>query len=229
MLNVLVACKETKAPEGLTHLGVFLMDWRIIYSSVPGWANAANALLDAAALQDGDALFLDDDVSLTEGCLEHVQAHYDQADIFGLDLHDMSGARQAGARHVLSNDGLLSDWNSPGPAYVAHVSTSAIYLKEDFIRSGVRFPVWDGMHWEDVAFCLDAWLQGFKVMAIPGYVHHAIVGGVGSTKRHDPDFWARWARNRQAFGEWMGERGVMQAMADGRVPCGARELEGVQV
>lgn len=229
MLNILVACKETKAPGGLEFIGEFLHDWRIIYSSIPGWANAANALLDWSAREGCDALFLDDDTTLTAGCLAGVHAHYTEASLFGLDLHDLTGSRQAGARHILDKEGALHDWVAPGPAYVAHVSTSAIYLKEDFIQSGVRFPVWDGIHWEDVAFCLDAWLHGFKVMAVPGYVHHAIVAGVGATKRHTPEFWEKWASNRQAFGAWCGEHQIMQALARGDVPVGVRELEGVTV
>jgi hypothetical protein len=225
LLNILVACKEPKAPGGLEHAGAH----RIIYSSIPGWGAAANALLDRAATIGGDALFLDDDVTLTEGCLDGVRDHYDRASLFGLDLHDLTGSRQAGARHILDNEGGLHDWEAPGPAYVAHVSTSAIYLKEDFIQSGIRFPVWPGVHWEDVAFCLDAWLNGFKVLAVPGYVHHAIVGGVGATKRHTPEFWERWAANRQAFGAWCGEQGVQAALARGVIPIGAQAGEEIPV
>ena len=75
-----------------------------------------------------------------------------------------------------------------------------------------------------MAFCLDAWLHGLKVLAVPGYVHHNIVGGAGATKRHAPEFWEKWAANRQAFGAWCGQKGVQAALADGRVPVGAREV-----
>lgn len=223
VLNILIACKEPKAPGGLEHIGAH----RVLYNTRIGWAEASNALLDQAATLGGDALFLDDDVTLTETSLDGVRAHYEQADLFGLDLHDMSGARQAGARHALDSDGALHDWVQPGPAYVAHVSTSAIYLKASVLQSGVRFPIWPGIHWEDVAFCLDAWLQGFKVLAVPGDVHHAIEGGVGATKRHDAHFWEKWARNRQAFGQWCGDNCVMAAMSQGTIPIGAQSLEGV--
>lgn len=222
MLNILVACKTPKEPGGLRFIRRAAPC--ILYEMAPGWSNAANTLLDRAAWFGGDALFLDDDVALTSGCLDAVREHYDRASLFGLDLHDLTGSRQAGARHILDKEGALHDWVESGPAYVAHVSTSAIYLKEDFIQSGVRFPVWDGIHWEDVAFCLDAWLHGFKVMAVPGYVHHAIVAGVGATKRHTPEFWEKWAANRQAFGAWCGEQQIMQALARGDVPCGVREV-----
>lgn len=227
MLNILVACKEERAPGGLEFARPDKQ--RVFYDTNASWGEASNNLLAQAAYFGGDALFLDDDVTLTAGCLDHVFSHYPDADIFGLDLHDMTGERQAGARHIIDTTGALHDWVQPGPAYVAHCSTSAIYIKQDVLRANVRFPIWDGIHWEDVAFCLDAWLHGFKVLAVPGYVHHNIVGGVGATKRHAPEFWEKWARNRQYFGAWCGERGVMQALADGRVPRGARPLEGVDI
>ena len=217
MLNILVACKEQKAPGGLEHLGPH----RIVYSTLPDWAAAANALLSQAQALGGDALFCDDDVTFLPQSLVGVRRYSDCADLFGLDLHDMTGARQAGARHTLDEHGALADWVHPGPAYVAHVSTSAIYLKANVLQSGVRFPEWTGIHWEDVAFCLDAWLFGLRVMAVPGRVDHAIVGGVGATKRHDARFWERWALNRQCFAKWCAERGVV---GDARIPIGAREL-----
>ena len=221
MLNILVACKEPKAPGGLEFARAD--EQHVLYDTNVSWGVASNNLLDQAAALGGDALYLDDDVTLTVGCLDHVFAHYDHADIFGLDLHDMTGTRQAGARHVMDRDGMIHDWVQPGPAYVAHCSTSAIYLKASVVAA-IRFPIWSGLHFEDVAFCLDAWLHGFKVLAVPGYVHHNIVGGVGATKRHAPDFWNRWAANRQAFGAWCGDNGVMAALRDGRVPVGAKSI-----
>jgi GT2 family glycosyltransferase len=223
VLNILVACKGERTPGGLFDLGV---DWVAHYDSTPGWANAANQLLDRAAALGGDALFCDDDVTFTADSLAGVQAHYDAADLFGLDLHALDGVRQSGARHTMTTQGMIYDWVYPGPAYVAHVSTSAIYIKAAAVRA-LRFPVWPGVHWEDVAFCLDAWLSGFKVMAVPGLVHHAIEGGIGATKRHDPRFWERWRQNMDAMTAWMNERGVLGALADGRIPVGVRAIEEV--
>lgn len=218
MLNILVASKDRKSPGGLHVVdgGV-----RLLIDNRAGWAEGANALLDQAAALGGDALFLDDDVTLTLDSLVGVQAHYAVADIFGLDLHDMSGARQQGARHVLTEDGDLVDWVQPGPAYVAHVSTSAIYLKESVLRSGVRFPIWPGVHWEDVAYCMDAWLKGFKVLAVPGRVDHAIEGGVGATKRYLPQFFTHWTQNKQALAQWAHDQ---RAFEQGIIPIGAIEL-----
>lgn len=221
MLNVLVACKEPKAPGGLEHLGERRVDWTVWFNDMPGWSSAANQLLAGAAVEGVDCLFLDDDVTLTPESLSGVRAYYDQADLFGLDLHDLTGARQQGARHTMTETGMIHDWVQSGPAYVAHVSTSAIYIKAAALAS-LRFPVWPGVHWEDVAFCLDAWLQGFRVMAVPGMVLHAIEGGIGATKRHDEHFWPRWRANMDAMAAWMNERGVVQALADGRIPVGAK-------
>lgn len=212
-LTVLVACKEPRTPLGLEHIG----EWRIFHDTSTPWAQAANQLLDTAARFEDDALFLDDDVTLTAGCLDHVFSHYDHADLFGLDLHALDGSRQVGARHAW--DGTqLHDWVQPGPAYVAHVSTSAIYIKAGAIAAGLRFPVWPGIHWEDVAFCFDAWARGLRVMAVPGLVLHAIEGGVGATKRHSPSFWERWGQNRECFQQWCEGRDL------GAVP---REAMGV--
>lgn len=223
MINVLVACKDPKMPDGLEHLGVYRKDWVFWGNSEPGWANASNQLLDRATIDGGDVLFLDDDVKLTETSLDGVRQYYGHADLFGLDLHDLTGARQAGARHILSADGALHDWVQPGPAYVAHVSTSAIYLKAAAVAA-LRFPIWDGIHWEDVAFCLDAWLLGFKVLAVPGYVTHAIEGGVGATKRRDAHFWPKWSANMRAMAAWMEERRVLSALREGQIPLGAIPL-----
>lgn len=214
MLNVLVACKAPKHPGGLEHLGVEGVDWRIAFDTGAGWAAASNRLLDHA---DGDVLFCDDDVTFTAGCLDGVQQWRGHADVFGLDLHDLRGARQVGARHILTAEGAVADWVAPGPAYVAHVSTSAIYLSAAVARV-VRFPIWEGLHWEDVAFCFEAWTRGFRVMAVPGTVLHAIEQGVGATKRQDAAFWPRWHVNRAAFQAWCQGRDLRA------VPVGAREL-----
>jgi hypothetical protein len=197
--TILVACKEPRLPKGLEHAGT----QHIIQSNAVPWGRAANELLDQCQKWGTDALFLDDDTTLVGGSLDGVHSHYDQADIFGLDLHVLStGERQAGARHL----GDMTEWVHSGPAYVAHVSTSAVYIKASAISSGLRFPEWDGIHWEDVAYCFQAWLLGLRVLAVPGLVYHDIQEGAGATKRHDPAFWARWGKNKTAFEQWCGER-----------------------
>lgn len=196
MITVLVSSKNRAAPLGLEHLHG---NYRLIMDDTPGWAVSANRLLDRAVIYGDDALFLDDDTTLTAESLCGVEMYRTHADVFGLDLHTMDGERQAGARHIFTEQGDLIEWIDSGPAYVAHVSTSAIYLTAKALASGVRFPIWPGIHWEDVALCLDYWRNGLKVLAVPGRVNHAISGGVGMTKRHDPMFWARWMQNKAAF------------------------------
>lgn len=218
-LIVLVACKEPKEPGGLKHLGKHT----VLYDSSPGWGAASNALLDKAAELGGDVIFCDDDVEFTAESLAGVKEHYDQADLFGLDLHDLDGRRQVGARHMMYTDGTLHDWVHAGPALIAHCSTSAMYLKAAAVKA-LRFPIWDGLYWEDVTLCLDAWLKGFRVAAVPGYVHHDIGWGSGATKRHTEDFWAKERANYQAFVAWCEAQGVRAALGDGRIPVGAQSL-----
>ncbi len=212
MLTVLVACKEEKTPGGLEFIG----EHRVLYSTLPDWAEAANALLAQAQAIGDDAIFCDDDVTFTEQSMAGVRRYYAAGDLFGFDLHDLTGARQEGARHGMAPDGALLDWVHPGPAYVAHCSTSAMYIKANALS--LRFPEWPGIYWEDVALCIDAWLHGFKVLAVPGYVHHDIVQGSGATKRHTAAFWERWQTNKTAFERWCGERDMRA------VPIGAQEL-----
>lgn len=207
MLSILVACKEPRLPKGLEHAPT----QHVIQSTAAPWGRAANELLDQCQKWGADALFLDDDTMLTAASLDGVRAHYDQADLFGLDLHVLSTAeRQAGARHLAD----MREWVHPGPAYVAHVSTSAIYIKAGAIACGLRFPEWDGIHWEDVAFCFDAWARGLRVMAVPGLVYHDIQGGAGATKRHTPEFWAKWHANKAAFESWRGERDLSAVLQE---------------
>jgi hypothetical protein len=56
------------------------------------------------------------------------------------------------------------------------------------------------------------------VLAVPGRVDHAIVDGVGATKRYDPKLRTRLEQNKQAFEDW--RAGVDLR----RVPRGVIEL-----
>ena len=223
LISILVSSANATAPQGLEHIP----HTHLLINGAAGWSISANQLLDQAAALGGDAIFCDDDVTFLPESLDGVRAHYQQADAFGFDLHDLSGARQCGARHTFP-DGVLTDWIHPGPAYVGHVSTSAIYLTEKAIQSGVRFPVWPGVHWEDVGYTLGLWLAGCRVLAVPGRVNHNIVGGIGATKRHTPEYLREVAhlrprtnligavariRNALAAGDFMG-----RTMGEGAMP-----------
>ena len=57
------------------------------------------------------------------------------------------------------------------------------------LTAGVRFPVWPGVHSEDVAFTYDCWLHGFKVLYVPNRAEHALEpNGVGATKAQTTTF-----------------------------------------
>lgn len=200
-LTILVASKAGRAPQGLEHLG----DYRLIVNDVAGWGAASNALLKEAASLGGDALFCDDDVTFTAASLDGVQAHIGKADIFGVDLHTLDHIRQAGARHTWDGAG-IHDWVESGPAYVAHVTASAMYLTASALKAGVQFPIWPGLHWEDVAFCFSAWAKGLTVLAVPGLTYHAVEGGIGATKRDEEAFWEKWHENRSRFYAWCKKR-----------------------
>lgn len=212
-LTILVASKAGRAPGGLEYLG----DYRLIVNDAAGWGQAANALLKEAATLGGDALFCDDDVIFTAESLAGVQAHAGKADLFGLDLHALDHTRQVGARHTWDG-ATIHDWVERGPAYVAHVTASAMYLTASALKAGIQFPIWPGLHWEDVAFCFSAWAKGLKVAAVPGLTYHAIEGGVGATKRDDEAFWEKWIDNRTRFAAWCKKHDLKA------VPKGAKPL-----
>lgn len=218
MIDVLCVTLGQRQPQGLEHIP---WPYRVLTDGRPGWSEAANALLDEAAAAGHDALFLDDDVTLTADTFSALADYRAQAEMFGFDLHDLLGQRQAGARHIREESGTLTDWVHPGPAYVAHVSTSACLISHAVLATGIRFPVWPGVHWEDVAFCFDVWTRGLRVLAIPGRADHAIEGGVGATKCHTPEFWAKWHMNRGAFIQWRSARDLS------RVPAGVREAREI--
>jgi hypothetical protein len=218
VINVLVATIDAdRRPGGLQHLP----EHRLLVDSRKGWADAANALLDQAAERGGDALFLDDDVTLYPSTLALLNHYYDRAAVFGFTL--VSGGGVASAGLVANASGGLTPPSDIrdilAPAYVAHVTTSAIYIKADVVRAGVRFPVWPGAHHEDVAFTYDCWLRGFNVAYLPGLVEHPLTQhGAGGTKSADPAFNDKRATNAHHLSVWIQQRGVLEAIAAGRIP-----------
>lgn len=223
MISILVASKAGRAPLGLHHAPAH----ELLVSSAPGWANAANALLDAAAAHGRDALFLDDDVTLYSHSLAVLAAALDAADLFGFTL--LNGPHVASAGFVANGSAGLMPAQTPRdvllPAYVAHVTASALYIKSHVLRAGLRFPVWPGMHHEDVAFTFDAWLRGFRVAYLPGAIDHPLTEhGAGATKSAETDFHDKRMVNAQHLGAWVLEHGVIGAIATGRIPTERRGL-----
>ena len=212
---------NTRRPAGLDSLGPL----RWVVDTRPGWSEAANALLDEAARLGHGALFLDDDITWTPDATRALRANQDRADMLGFDLYLPQGHKQFDVHHVLTPQGTLHGVNPPIPAYVAHVSTSCCYLSAKLVRDhAVRFPVWHGTHYEDVAYALTAWLHGYTVAYVGGVVMHHMAGPAGATKGADPATFQKQAINQHAFGAWCVEQGIRRAVEDGRIPVGMRPL-----
>ena len=222
MLDVLVSTiDEKRTPGGLEFIpGPF----RLLVDARRGWSEASNALLDLAAAKGHDALFLDDDVTLTATSLALLPLYRGTADIFGFTLITPT---EQGWRIASAGFGCAPDGNPvPAadmrdvfePAYVAHVTASAMYIKNAVLRSGLRFPVWPGAHFEDLAFTYEAWMRGFRVAYLPGMVEHPIEGGGGRTKAAEEAFHQKRAQNYQAFQGWGRDAGLQEAIAAGTIP-----------
>lgn len=226
---VLCATLGQRMPQGLQFLGP--MELRV--SMVKPWAAAANDLLDYAAAQGGPALFLDDDIELTQHSLDWLMSLSREAavpDVVGFTLCNGEQILSAGYAATVNVDNavVLQPMRLPyvlQPFRCAHVTASCMWLSERALRA-VRFPVWPGQHHEDVAFTLDAWLHGLSVAYVPGLVFHHIDTQqmAGATKATDPHFAADRAVNAYHLQEWMNEHGVPQALRDGRIPVGVEPL-----
>lgn len=211
---ILCATKGDRRPAGLEHAPehTYMEDTR------KGWAKASNALLDAADRAGSDALFLDDDVTLLPETFDAME-HWRGADtVVGFQLRD--GDQIISAGHYLSSGGiLLPNRNVDMPAYLAHVTASAMYLPHAVLAAGMRFPDWPGVHGEDVAFTYDVWLRGFKVLYWPAPVLHDVAeNGIGLTKTNEHNLGARLLENHRLLGMWIQERRA----GFGRVPMGVQ-------
>lgn len=218
MIDVLIATLGEREPAGLEQLG----DYRVLTSRVTPWAVAANMLLGQA---ENDVLFLDDDITLEEDILTAITPYYDKADIFGFLLCSETikdGYRSytpASWGFTLNKSGLLPLSERAHPSYVAHATASCLYIKQHVLKSGLRFPLWPGTHYEDVAFTVDAWLRGFKVLYLPCLVGHALTEqGAGQTKSQQVDLERTRAINRHYLSAWMLEHDVYTAIDEGRIP-----------
>lgn len=222
MLSILVASKHGTAPGGLTHLPAH----RLLIDNRAGWALAANALLDEAARLGDDAIFVDDDATFTAGSLANLGAA-SGADLIGLTMlnHDDT---VASCGHIYSPLGMLVPralGRAHTPCELAHVTTSCIWLSARALQSGLRFPVWPGIHGEDVAFTYDAWLRGLRVAYVPGPVIHPVhAGQVGATKQAEPNLHARIDLNARHLAAWCQTRDVAGAVARGIIPLGERAI-----
>lgn len=214
MIDVVCATLGQRDPIGLEYAG----EHRLLVDGSPGWATAVNALLDRS---DHDVLHIDDDIELTPHSLSLLASVYDHADVFGFTLFTGGGISSAG--FYTQPDGQLVPQRNTldlfRPGLVAHCTASCLYIKRRVIDAGVRFPVWRGQHYEDVAFTFDCWLRGFRVAYVPGVVHHHMDPvGVGATKAKIDGFNAARAVNHTELWRWIAEHDVAGAIRDGRVP-----------
>lgn len=216
VVDVLVASKDGKTPAGLDHV-----PWptRLLVDSRPGWAAAANALLDQAAEAGHDALFIDDDVTILPETFAVFDQYYPLADVFGFRLRGQPG----------QDDQCGWGLQKPNPfadraCYLAHVTASLMYVRAE-VLGAVRFPVWPGLHFEDVQFTYECWYRGFAVAYVPSPALHDIgptQGGspIGATKRHEANLEERRAINHHQLGQWVTANDIRKAADDGRIPFG---------
>lgn len=218
MLYVLCATLGHRTPQGLQHIP---NPMAYISSTMPGWARASNHLLDVADRDGCDALFVDDDIAILPETFAEMETWLPLADVIGFRL--TKGGRTVSAGHVLYDDGMLLPNSHPDePAYIAHVTASAMYVKHRVLRAGVRFPEWPGVHSEDVAFTHDVWMHGFQVLYWPSQVEHALhASGIGATKAHEPDLGDKLATNSRALHEWCAARDMERVLRGRQALIGA--------
>lgn len=226
-LSILVASKHGTAPGGLEHLPPH----RLLIDTRPGWALAANAVLDEAARLGDDAIFVDDDATFMPDSLSNLTAA-GGADVIGLTMLNGDGT-VASCGHLYSPLGMLVP-RALSRAHIAcelaHVTTSCIWLSARALAAGVRFPVWPGIHGEDVALTYDAWLRGLRVAYVPGPVIHPVhAGAVGATKRAEPRLHERIAVNAAHLAQWCQTHNVAGAVARGVIPMGERAITAQEV
>jgi hypothetical protein len=193
-----------------------------LYSTMAGWARASNHLLDVADKAGADVLFVDDDIRLLPTTFSEMPQWLPLADVIGFRL--TQGGRTVSAGHVLYDDGLLLPNQYPDePAYLAHVTASAMYIKNRVLKAGIRFPEWPGVHSEDVAFTHDVWMHGFQVLYWPSPVEHALEpSGIGATKAHEADLPSKLQENTNHLHSWCAARDMS------RVLRGRQPLVGVE-
>lgn len=216
VVDVLVASKDGKLPEGLGHIP---FPTRVLVDSQPGWGKASNALLQQSADAGHDAIFIDDDVTILPNTFAGFGKYYPLADVFGFRLKGHHGQSD--------QYGWTLQQPNPFPdkaGYLAHVTASLMYLRADVMKGGMRFPEWPGVHFEDMVFTYECWLRGYAVAYLPSHALHDIhvsdAGETGATKRHDANLSARKAHNRGLLQKWCQEQNLVRAASEGRIPFG---------
>lgn len=194
-VNVLMptlGMKGTAAVDSLVHAP---FEVNVIQSSVNGWAAAMNDCLTRRV--PGDCLIMDDDVLVLPHTFDLLEQHYNDADVFGFRLLYPDGRLQHDGGYVtpVAGAGHIFD-DGQQPTYTQYVTASLCYVKAHVFDQVPAFNEWPGVQWEDVAFCLDAWRAGLRVLYLPGEAIHEETG----TKRADTRLSERFGINAVHFG-----------------------------
>lgn len=225
-----VASKDGSLPAGIP------VDAQVFRSNLAPWAEGANKIIDDfASYGDHPFLcFLDDDITLLRHSFEDMFDQLSGADVWGPMLvypqNRGGGIQSAGHVYTRIEGAELSPLTQfPNavlwPQYVAHVSASCFLISKKVAQAGIRFPVWPGAHYEDVAFTLDCWLKGFKVGYWPTPVIHDCNDGVGNTKGGDSDFEEKRRTNLMRLHMYYKDIDLPARLKDGTVPIAARPIE----
>jgi GT2 family glycosyltransferase len=226
MIDVCVCTLGKREPLGLRYVPD---RFRLITSGLAPWPVAANDVLDRS---ENDVLFIDDDIEFLPDSFSHFQNYKERADILGFSLHHPANGtwelQNAGCMYFA--DGNRNDSMEGNEAhYIAHVTASCMYIHRRVVQSGLRFPVWDGVYSEDLAFTLEAWLRGFRVAHIPGVVRHHMkwseVGLAGSEKAGLGNLRADWKRNREHLARWESDRDITGRVRLGVIPNGRIKIQ----
>lgn len=226
MIDVCVCTLGNREPAGLQFIPE---EFRLIRSSERPWPAAANDVLDRSA---NDVLFVDDDIEFVPDSFHHFDRYRDKAEVIGFSLHHCAnGAWELqNAGYMYFSDGNKAVSMEKDEAhYVAHVTASCMFIKKEVVRSGLRFPVWDGVYSEDLVFTPGAWLKGFRVAHIPGFVRHhmrwAEVGLAGAEKAGLSNLKAEWEKNRAHLSQWEKENDILGNVQRGVIPNGRIKIQ----
>jgi len=152
------------------------MKLHLIYEGAT-WAQAVNIGIDESK-EPGDFLIMDDDVFLREETFSLVEKHYNDADIFGFKLLFPDNRIQHAGGFVDGDAVTHFGYGGrpelyPDPQYVAHVTTSLVYIKRHVIDKlgGMAIDI-PGVQMEDVDFSFRALKAGFRILYLPGTAIH---------------------------------------------------------
>lgn len=196
-------------------------------SGANGWPGSINECLIERLKKNKDekrdVLLIDDDVTLNNRTFNGFDSALPHGDIFGFKLmlpfrriqHDggMFTEKLFPIHRVLKNIDYSNffskiihktlhqiDWGQSNEAgYVAFVTGSLCYIKDECARH-LKINNWPGSYWEDVALCVDAWKNNYKVVYYPGKALH-LTSRTKNNKKNKDFSWGseKWRINKNIF------------------------------